>query len=290
MELDKLTTREKAQLRYQESQAAFKSAKLWGTPFCGTEEADLLSLSYPGEKAVVLDIHGGGFCFKSVLDNDVYCHYLSEHFHYAVLNAAFTLSFQSPFPRAIEDILADLASFYRKWPVYATLPLILVGHSSGANLAAAVALKLPHKVSACVLNYPFLDLARSPASRPEMSETFPDWLLEDWITLYCPDARLRTSPAVSPLLLTPSEAKEFPPSYISIATHDRLQEDGRSFAALLAQAGVPHHLAVVVERHGFIERHMRDVYEHPEQSEVQNAIKVSNASFRWVNAQLAQAK
>jgi acetyl esterase/lipase len=280
MEENNQTTCEKAVQRDREAQKLFKETKTLGEKIPLLPKSKLTCLFYPGTKALVLDIHGGGFCFKNVLDNDVYCDYLAKAFGVAVLNLDFTLSYQKEYPTQLNEMVAELTSFLQKRPLYQDFPLIVVGHSSGANLAAALTILLGKRVKALLLNYPFLDLARDPSTRPLIPETFPDFLINDWIKLYCPNNELLTNPLVSPIYL--EDFSSFPPTYITVAEHCRLKEDGFAFYDHLQKHGIPSFLQVVEERHGFIERHMRNVYLTPEDPAVINAKAVTDQSFAWL--------
>src|SRR5574344_604522 len=283
-EEENLTTVQKAALRDEEAQKLFRESKTLGRKIHLLKSSSLCSLYYPGKKALVVDIHGGGFCFKNVLDNDVYCSYLSKTFDLAVLNADFTLSYKAPYPQQLVEISGQLLSLYHKYPELAMLPLFFVGHSSGANLAAALAIRLKGsiRIGGCLVNYPFLDLAMDQSSRPLLPDTFPDFLLNDWIKMYCPFPELLSRNDVSPLALSAEEATGLPPSVITLAKKDRLQVDARRFADLLEEARVPQILIEVEERHGFIERHMRNVFTTPDDPEVQLAKETTDHSIEWL--------
>jgi acetyl esterase/lipase len=283
-----LSTLQKAILQGEAAKALFPKAhclgKKWSFDYQGLEYT---SLFYPGNFAFVVDIHGGGFAFKSVMDNDVYCAYLNRSLHYSILNVDFPLSYEKPYPAQTNTILAELDAFMKQHPEERYLPLFLVGHSSGANLAASLALqindgKLPFHLAGCLLDYPFLDLSKDPLSRPAIPDTFPNFLLSDWANLYCPASELRKTPYVSPLFMKEEQAKHFPPTFITIASHCRLQGDGLALYDILEKAGVQCHLLQVDERHGFIERNMRNIYLTPLDPGVVNAKHVTDQSFEWL--------
>lgn len=285
MEEEQQSIEEQAKERGKEAARLLRDKETLGRKIhMANGSSKLTYLYYPGKKALIVDIHGGGFCFKSVLDNDVYCDYLSQTYGVAVLNADFTLSYLEPYPQQLVDISAEVLSLLQKFNELATLPLFFIGHSFGANLAAALAIRLAQAmpIAGCLLNYPFLDLARDQSTRMELPDTFPSSLLDDWIRLYCPYKELLGRPDVSPSLLSIEEATHFPRSVITVATKDRLQEDGRAFARLLTFAHVDNKLIEVEERHGFIERHMRNVYAAPKDPAVLNAQKVTDESMRWL--------
>jgi acetyl esterase/lipase len=285
-EIGQESTFEKAKRQDQESRKSFDGVKTIGVKVSLSQDKSLKSLYYPGKGGLILDIHGGGFCFKSVLDNDVYCSYLNKLTGYTVLNLDFTSSYIAPYPRQRDDILVETSSFYSSHPEMMGLPLTIVGHSSGGNLAASLTIDFPYPISALLLNYPFLDLAKDPANRPVIENAFPDFLLNDWINMYAPDKTKRTNPLVSPLYIGKDEAKFFPPTCITIAKNCRLQEDGRAFFDLLQNAKVPSKLFEIDDRHGFIERNMRNLFTSPDDEEVKKAKFVSDECFTWLSNNL----
>jgi acetyl esterase/lipase len=282
-----LATRQKAVLREIEAKRKLHDIETFGQKVRLIEGSDLTSLYYSGDRFFAVDIHGGGFCFKSVLDNDAYCAYLNKAFGCSVLNADFTLSQVAPFPRQIEDISLEIAALVARFPKNKDLPLIVVGHSSGANLAASLALRREGRpIKGLILDYPFLDLARDPSSRNALPDTFPDWLLEDWIELYCPNKKARLMPAVSPLLINAQEAKNFPLSVIVVATQDRLMDDGMALADLLTKAGTRHKLVVAEDRHGFVERNLQKIFSDPFDPAVMATKKTVDESFKYLISEL----
>ena len=173
MEENNLTTYEKAVLRDKEARQRLRDEKTLGRKLRFSYNPKLTPLFYPGNKALIVDIHGGGFCFKSVLDNDVYCDYISKRFDVAVLNADFTLSYEAPYPQQIVDISAELVSLLEKENTLVGLPLYFVGHSSGATLAAACAIRLHRdmtngstKSSKSPNPIPIMDLQTMPSILP----------------------------------------------------------------------------------------------------------------------------
>jgi acetyl esterase len=234
---------------------------------------------------VVYFIHGGGFCFKSPLDNDIYCDYVSKTYGLSALNVDFTSSGFAEFPIQLTEIVAEYKAMLKRRPNLRNEKFYVVGHSSGANLAAAVVLWLRRKgiaVNGLILNYPYLDLACDPSSRPVLENAFPDWLLKDWNDLYCPFPELRDNPLVSPLKMSLEEAALFPPTYIITSEFDRLHDDGVAFAALLTKAGgICKHFRAQ-NRHGFIERGMAQYGQPTEGPETAEALKRTQEEYLWL--------
>ena len=280
------STYEKAVIQDKEARKALKEAKTKGEKLRLMKPPSLTSLFYEGTKQLLLlDFHGGGFCFKSPLDNDEYCSFLNRMYGFNVLNFDFSSSAKGAYPTQILEAEKQYRNLLKKRPDLSGCKLFIVGHSSGGNLAAALTLLLRREgiaVSGLLLDYPLPDLSRAPASRPVYQETFPDWLLDDWTRMYCPSKELLTNPLVSPLLMSKEEAALFPPTYVVTSETDRLHDDGLVFAELLKQCGVPSEHFRAQERHGFIERHMRNVYLTPENPSVVYAKKITIQSFNWL--------
>ncbi len=278
-----LSTKEKAALRDVEANKKLQSSETLGQKIHLIDGSDLVSLYYPGKRFLVVNLHGGGFCFKNVLDNDVYCEFLRQTFGCAVLNAGFTLSYLASYPRQIQDISLEISALLSRFPENKKLPLLAVGHSSGASLAASLALrKGGEAIQGLALDYPFLDFSRDQSTRPNLPGAFPDWLLNDWISMYCPDKRLRAMPEVNPLRMSLEDTKRFPASAIVVATHDRLIEDGETLAKMLTEAKAKSKLFVVDERHGFVERNMQKIFSDPLDPEVVVTKKIVEESFGYL--------
>lgn len=134
----------------------------------------------------------------------------------------------------------------------------LIGDSSGANLALAVAMKLRDEGSSIVkalgLAYGVYDLVDEPASFEVYgSGDLPltkAGILEDR-ELYVPDAKMRTHPLVSPLR---GDLRGLPPTYMLVASHDALYDENLALTAKLGLAGVDVSLRVYPGMlHGFLE-------------------------------------
>ena len=133
--------------------------------------------------------------------------------------------------------------------------LAVMGDSAGGNLAALVALAARDQglraPALQVLIYPGCDFTMGQPSIDTFSEGF--MLTSESIrwfrNLYLPDSGAWRDPAVSPLFADPTGVA---PALVFTAGFDPLRDEGRAYAALMAQAGVP-----VVDRcfddliHGF---------------------------------------
>lgn len=279
------STLEKAINQDGEAKEAMKTASTFGEKISLIE--GMTALLYRGEKGkgLLLDFHGGGFCFKSPLDNDAYCSFLNKTYGLTILNFDFTPSCYKVYPAQLLETEEQYNRLLQRFSDFKNEKLYLVGHSSGANLAAALTLTLRRRgivVAGLVLDYPYLDLTRDPSTRPVFPETFPDWLINDWTTMYCPYEELRRNPLVSPLLMSQEDAALFPKTYIVTSETDRLHDDGVAFCELLQKAEVNAIHFRAQERHGFIERGMRNIFLTPDDSKVRYAEKITKQEFDWI--------
>ena len=244
---------------------------------------DLVSLYYDGNDTLLINIHGGGFCYKHPLDNDAYCHYVSTTYCVSVLNVDFTSSVKWGFPLQLEEIAQQIKAILALHP---KKRLIVVGHSSGANLACALIIDSlrNHRFtfSSAILDYPFLDLTLPGKDHSSAEGSWPDWLIDDWEYYYCPSKLDRFNPLVSPLTLSKKELKDFPPTYIVSCTRDRIQSDATKFDLLLHSVHVPSRLFLANERHGFIERNMVNVYHLPNDPAVRYAKSVVDQEMVYI--------
>lgn len=249
------------------------SIETWGEKLHLVSSAPhLTSFYYEGGDTLIVNLHGGGFAFKHPLDDDALCKYIAQTYCVSVLNVDFSSSVKWGFPVQLIEIERQINAFLFAHPMKR---LIYLGHSSGANLASALtlrALKAKKNVpSALILNYPILDLDKPASARPMVEEGWPDDLYNDWIRFYAPNSLARKDPLVSPLFLDKKIAKSFPPTYIVACEIDRIKEDALSFSNLLKDAKVDARLYLSEERHGFIERYMKNIYHLPNDPSVRYA-------------------
>lgn len=202
-----------------------------------SDEADL---------PVYLALHGGGWWQGSIDDliSDALCRQRCVEAHVVVLALEYRLAPEHPFPTGLGDALTA----YR-WAVDSARDLginpanfSIGGSSAGANLSAALALKLrdeqlPRPVLQ-LLEVPALDLTLQTARQTvagtgrqlheELETAVERYLVTD------EDAR---NPLASPLHA--SDLHGLPPAVIFTAEFDPLRGDGERYGARLREAGVP---------------------------------------------------
>jgi len=123
-------------------------------------------------RAVVLDIHGGGWCGGMAVFEDIGNDEMARRCKVAVVSVDYRLAPESPFPACINDCRAAA-----KWLVnnarkeFGTEKLFLSGGSAGGHLAAETTLYIRdslhaiNKVRGVNLMYGCFDLSRTPSKR-----------------------------------------------------------------------------------------------------------------------------
>ena len=192
----------------------------------------------PSPTGVLVYCHGGGWVVGSVDEWDPFCRELSAASGARIVSVEYRLAPEHPFPAAPDDAFAALAWAAARWP---DTPLAVGGDSAGGALAASAAMRARSEgidLTLQVLIYPVLDSATTNASYarhgagPFLTTADMQWF---W-SLYTPDESLRLHPHASPLR-TP-DISAAPPLLLVSAEIDPLLDEGRTYAARLAEAGV----------------------------------------------------
>ncbi len=212
---------------------------------------------YRSDKAragAVIVLHGGGFLFGSARNCDRYCLEIQKKTDRHVIALDYITSDLEPYPAALEDVCDAVRFFSHNASIFGIDKnhIALLGHSAGANLAAAAALSLnAGAVDALVLDYPYLDqtdrcLEIQGQTVSESSKVFRE--------LYSPPEK-RGEAAVSPLYAQDEMLLKLPGTAIFCAENDVLRYEGECFAKRLESLGT-HVLLRVFEgvEHAFIER------------------------------------
>lgn len=188
---------------------------------------------------LMLYAHGGGWVLGDVDTHDRFTRELALRSGWAVLSVGYRLAPEHPFPAPLDDVQRALGWARREAAGHGIDASLVagVGDSSGANLIAGLSVRDPGSFAMQVLVYPPLD----------PSGEYPSYRSEDQVLLrademrwywqaYAPDADTRVHPQVAPMLA--ADLTRMPPTYVVTAEHDILRDEGESFAARLAEAGV----------------------------------------------------
>lgn len=211
---------------------------------------------------VILYFHGGGFIMGSIEDHDPLCGKIADECRAVVIAAEYRLAPEHPFPACIED-----AAFAAEWALknartYGGDPdrMIAAGDSSGANMAAVLALlaregKAP-EISGLILFYGIYGCI--PVGESESGKRYgqggyvlPLGAVRAMMDLYVPE-----DADPDDFRLNPGRAEDLgkmPPAIIVTAELDPLRDDGEEFARRLAAGGSRVHLIRMDGMmHGFI--------------------------------------
>ncbi|MBA3410936.1 MAG: alpha/beta hydrolase [Geodermatophilaceae bacterium] len=192
----------------------------------------------------VVHIHGGGWVGGDLDTHDTACRMIAAQSGWNVVAVDYRLSPEHPFPAPMDDIESVAAALRdASVPGVDGTRLALLGDSAGGHLAAVVARRardagLPPYLFQGLI-YPVIDAAMAASSYTENADGYG--LLARSMAFYwdcfAPDGVDRTDPDVSP-----AEAKDLsglPPAFVLTCEYDPLRDEGESYAAALADAGVP---------------------------------------------------
>jgi acetyl esterase len=185
--------------------------------------------------------HGGGLVAGDLDTHDGLSRRLAEEGGCRVLSVAYRLAPEHKFPAAMEDALAAARAVAAQPAAFGLDParLALGGDSAGGTLATLAAGALgPQKLRFQLLLCPVLDLADRRPSRLAYGQghMLDDAVMARDLADYLPAGIDPADPRVSPIRATALAG--MPPALIHTAEFDPLRDEGRDYAAALADAGV----------------------------------------------------
>jgi acetyl esterase len=197
--------------------------------------------SHRGPGPLLVFYHGGGFLLGDLDTHEPLCAEIARLTGLPVVSVDYGLAPERPFPAGAEDCMAATRWLAGSPPELGleVSGLVLAGDSAGGNFAIVTALSLRHQPAAVPVRalwaiYPAANPTRHYPSLDEFAEGF--LLSRDsmhWFDkLYAPD---RTDWRYDPMLLP---LAGLPPTLVVTASLDPIRDQGRAFAAGLAEAGV----------------------------------------------------
>ncbi|MFI0481162.1 alpha/beta hydrolase [Actinomadura sp. 9N215] len=196
-----------------------------------------------GPLPAIVYLHGGGWVLGGLDSVDAACRELAACTGCAVLSVGYRLAPEHPFPAALDDAWAVVASVARDPGRWGVRPgaVAVAGDSAGGNLAAVVALLARDRGVGLVhqlLVYPVTDTAMdTPSWRRYASGYGLDaGTLARFMALYRGSAD-PSDPRLAPLR-APDLAGAAPATVIT-AECDILRDEAEAYARRLAAAGVP---------------------------------------------------
>lgn len=205
----------------------------------------------------LLWLHGGGWVMGDLEGFEHVCRALANASGRVVISVDYRLAPEHPFPAAVEDALAAV-----EWSLghgaaqlgYDPARVVVGGDSSGGNLAAVAVRHHAEHLEAQLLVYPVTDAAMATesyaaAAGADVGGLTPE-AMERCYAAYLQGADA-ADPDVSPLRAP--DLGGLPPTFIAVARHDVLREDGVAYAEALRAAGVPVELEHYDDMvHGFL--------------------------------------
>ncbi|MFD6672876.1 alpha/beta hydrolase [Rhodococcus zopfii] len=195
-----------------------------------------------GSRAVVLEIHGGGFVLGSAAQSDGLNTVIARRTGAVVVSVDYRLAPEHPYPAAVDDCYAALSWIASSAAHLDIDPdrIVLVGDSAGAGLAASVALRARDlggpPIMLQVLLEPELDDRLQTVSMRGGSDT-PVWdntkAALSWHHYLGEEPPTGNSvPARHP------DLTGLPAAYITVNEFDPLRDEGLEYAQRLLHAGV----------------------------------------------------
>jgi len=190
----------------------------------------------------ILYLHGGGFMLGDLDSSDTTAWGLAEESGAIVVSVDYRLAPEHPYPAAFEDSWAVLLQVARHGAALGIDParLAVAGDSAGGNLAAALALAARDRggpaLRAQAAIYPWVGIPFTYPSYRENAQG-PGLTLDSMVKFR--RAYLGGEDTEDPYAM-PIKARDFaglPPALVVTAALDPIRDDGRVYAARLAEAG-----------------------------------------------------
>jgi acetyl esterase len=206
---------------------------------------------------IVVYFHGGGFVIGSIGLMDNVARELAHASGAVVISVEYRLAPEHPYPAGLDDCLE-----VSRWAIanaerFGVPPgvVAVAGESAGGNLAAAVSLKLSGEgvaLAGQVLIYPATAGSRATESRVEFDGLVISLKASDYFwSSYTAGRDLDNDPCAAPLSAT--SVAGLPPALVVLGGCDMLRDEGRAYAALLRDGGVPvEEVCYPGQPHGFV--------------------------------------
>lgn len=196
-----------------------------------------------GARGAIIWLHGGAWVMGDLDSDRHFAARIAAGADTVVISVDYRLSPEHRFPAALDDtyaVLAWAAEHAAELGIDAN-EIAVGGHSCGAGLAAAVALRARDQQGPAIrfqlLNQPLLDDRQETWSQRNLTDT----PLHDRGTLMTAWRHYLGSQPATPYA-APARADDLaglPPAYVATADRDPLRDEGITYALRLLQAGVP---------------------------------------------------
>ncbi len=225
----------------------------------GVREARFHASASHAPAPTIFEIYGGGFTEGFVANDDRLRTRMRDATGYNVIGLDYRKAPDYPYPCAVEDVFDAICYFVKNAAEYRVEPtrLAVWGHSAGANLACAMALKAKEtgafSLRAQLLDYPWVDLCEPGSAKTSSPTGLTAERLDLMTSLYRrpEEAACRF---VSPALAAPDELTGLAPAAVTLCGQDALRAEGARLVSRLIDAGVPVLVRTFPEAsHGFLE-------------------------------------
>lgn len=212
----------------------------------------------------LLFFHGGGWVIGDIETYTNACINMADMTGRVVYSVDYRLAPEHPYPAGLYDcyrVAEVLMTHLKLSGLTDASQLTLIGDSAGGNLAAAVSLLLRDRGQVVparqILLYPVTYGDHTEASPFESIRTYgydygmTSKKVEDFMSLYVPEADDRENPYVAPLMA--KDLSNQPETLVITAEFDPLRDEGEAYAFALQKAGNKadiHRVNRIV--HGFI--------------------------------------
>lgn len=206
---------------------------------------------------VFISMHGGGWVFGSLNTHDSYCRSVAKQANTIVVSIDYRLAPEHKYPAGLNDCYAAALWVKQCIHEWGGNPdgVSIGGVSAGANLAAAVVLRLKQKkifpFIKQVLVVPVIQRNFETSSYKKyatgyyLSKKLMEWFWE----LYLDTDADAMKPTVS--LLNASDVSKLPPTLFVLAEFDPLYDEGLAYAEKLKASEVPVTIYNYPTIHGF---------------------------------------
>jgi acetyl esterase len=208
------------------------------------------------ETGLIVYLHGGGWCVGSIDGFDALARMLCHDSGCAVLLIDYRLAPEHPFPAGLEDSIDAIQWAWRERATLAgaEVPLVVAGDSAGGNLAAVCVNELANEIpfAAQLLIYPVTDCDFDTESYQQFSDGYPLMRQDmEWFFNHYAPKEQWAHQLISPL--KHKAVAGLPSTWVAVADHDVLRDDGLRYAQALKDHGTDVHLNVYPGMaHGFI--------------------------------------
>ncbi len=191
-------------------------------------------------------VHGGGFMIGNLDSHDSLCRQLANGAGCKVIALDYRLAPEHKFPAAVDDVIAASTWIFEKASALGidASRIAIGGDSAGGNLSAVISNHFTAsggpKICFQLLIYPATNRTVETPSLRDLKEgvTLDARILAYFNEGYFGGVDVATTdPRISPALAASHQG--VPPAHVVTAEYDPLRDEGKAYADILIEAGVP---------------------------------------------------